>query len=201
MRIHNTTLSLPTMVNTPFARSDIEILTNANFTNLTTCWHRIIDITSFEKHFLSSLDHTPNFCRNLAILRSKNIRWSSLWTKEGQNSQTPSMTTVWPIDHREDYRSCALPFYSLVHTFHKALHSDKAVGTIWRALSKPTQRRQGPNRPSDYFVGTPSAIRPELASRRAEHSLSYSDVAIYIYLMYNIYYLCRLCIEFYDLSA
>ena len=31
------------------------------------------------------------------------------------------------------------------------------------------------------LVGTPSAIRPELASRRAEHSLSHSDVTIYIF--------------------
>ena len=47
-------------------------------------------------------------------------------------------------------------------------------------------------------VRTPSAIRPELASRRPEHSLLYSDVAIF--LIYNIYYLCCTCIDFYDLS-
>ena len=63
------------------------------------------------------------------------LRWSSIQTKEGQrhtefhlvgfeNSQTPSTTTVWPSDHREDYRSCAWPFYSLVRTFPKALQSD-----------------------------------------------------------------------------
>ena len=63
------------------------------------------------------------------------LRWSSLQTKEGQrhtefhlvgfeNSQTPSTTTVWPSDHREDYRSCAWPLYSPVQTFPKALHSD-----------------------------------------------------------------------------
>ena len=60
--------------------------------------------------------------------------------------------------------------------------TNKAVGTIWRALSKPPQRRQGPDlRPLWLLVGTPSAIRPELASRRAEHSLPYSDVTIYIF--------------------
>ena len=58
----------------------------------------------------------------------------------------------------------------------------KAVGTIWQALSKPPQRRQGPDlRPLWLLVGTPSAIRPELSSRRAEHSMSYLDVAIYIF--------------------
>ena len=55
-------------------------------------------------------------------------------------------------------------------------------GTIWRALSKPPQRRQGPDlRPLWLLVGTPSAIRPELAFSRAEHSLPYSDVTIYIF--------------------
>ena len=49
------------------------------------------------------------------------------------------------------------------------------------------------------LVGTPSAIRPELASRRAEHSLPYSDVVKYIF--HIIYYLCSLCIDFNDFSA
>ena len=60
--------------------------------------------------------------------------------------------------------------------------TNKAVGTIWRALSKPPQKRQGPDlRPLWLLVGTPSAIRPELAFSRAEHSLPYSDVTIYIF--------------------
>ena len=60
--------------------------------------------------------------------------------------------------------------------------TNKAVGTIWRALSKPPQRRQGPDlRPLWLLVGTPTAIRPELAFSRAEHSLPYSDVTIYIF--------------------
>ena len=60
--------------------------------------------------------------------------------------------------------------------------TNKAVGTIWRALSKPPQRRQGPDlRPLWLLVGTPSAIGPELAFSRAEHSLPYSDVTIYIF--------------------
>ena len=60
--------------------------------------------------------------------------------------------------------------------------TNKAVRTKWRALSKPPQRRQGPDlRPLWLLVGTPSAIRPELAFSRAEHSLPYSDVTIYIF--------------------
>ena len=74
------------------------------------------------------------------------------------------------------------PFTSLYRPFlkHSTL-TNKAVGTIWRALSKPPQRRQGPDlRPLWLLVATPTAIRPELASRRAEHSLPYTDVTIYI---------------------
>ena len=53
------------------------------------------------------------------------------------------------------------------------LLTNKPVGTIWRALSKPPQRRQGPDlRPLWFLVGT-SAIKPELASKRAEHSMPY----------------------------
>ena len=59
--------------------------------------------------------------------------------------------------------------------------------TIWRALSKPPQRRQGPDLcPLWLLVGTPSVIIPELAFSRAEHSRPYSDVAKYIF---DIYYL------------
>ena len=39
---------------------------------LQNCLHRVIEITSFEKHLESSLDRTPNFCLNLVIFRSKN---------------------------------------------------------------------------------------------------------------------------------
>ena len=63
------------------------------------------------------------------------LRWSCLQTSEGQrrskfhlvrleNSETPSTSSVWPSDHREDHRSCARPFYSLVQIIPKALHSD-----------------------------------------------------------------------------
>ena len=68
--------------------------------------------------------------------------------------------------------------------------TNKAVGTIWRALSKPPQRRQGPDlRPLWLLVGTPSAITPELAFSRVEHSLHYLDVTIlyFCYIIFIIY--------------
>ena len=94
------------------------------------------------------------------------------------------------------------PSTALYRTFLKhCTLTNKAMGTIRRVLSKPPQRRQGPDLcPLWLLIGTPSAIRPELASRRAEHSRPYSDVAKYIFI-YNIYYLCCLCIDIYDFSA
>ena len=65
--------------------------------------------------------------------------------------------------------------------------TNMAVETIWRALSKPPQKRQGPDLCLLWLlVGTPSAIIPELAFNRAEHSRPYSDVAKY-FLIYTIY--------------
>ena len=98
-------------------------------------WHRVTDITFFGKRLEISLGHTLNFCPNLVQYRFKNmylkesftllLRKSCLQTKEGQrrsefylvgleNIQTPLTSSVWPSDHREDYRSCASSFYSLV---------------------------------------------------------------------------------------
>ena len=81
--------------------------------------------------------------------------------------------------------------------------TNKAVGTIWRALSKPLQRWQGPDlRPLWLLVGIPSAIGPELVFSRAEHSLPYSDVTIYIFaisylssMLYMYRFLWPLCLE------
>ena len=77
--------------------------------------------------------------------------------------------------------------------------TNKAVGTIWRDLSKPPQRRQGPDpRPLWLLVGTPLVLGPELASRRAEHS--HSGGCHYIFLIYCFLspYMCN---NFYGLST
>ena len=72
--------------------------------------------------------------------------------------------------------------FDIIHKFNDTSRYLDDIFTIWRALSKPPQRRQGPDlRPLWLLVGTPSAIRPELAFIRAEHSLPYSDVTIYIF--------------------
>ena len=75
-----------------------------------------------------------------------------------------------------------------------------AVGTTWRALSKPPQRRQGPDpRPLWLLVGTPSAFGPELAYRLRVAQLTLIDVPIFFIYFYITIYVCVL--HFYDLSA
>ena len=49
-------------------------------------------------------------------------------------------------------------------------------------LSKPPQRRQGPDfRSLLLLVETVSAIRPELTSKWAEHSLPDANVTVYLF--------------------
>ena len=94
-----------------------------------------------------------------------------------------STSKEWPTDHREDDMSCAWPLTTaLYRSFLKhCTLTNKAVGTIWRDLSKPPQRRQGLDpRPLWLLVGTPLVLGPELASRRAEHSLLWR-MSLYIF--------------------
>ena len=92
----------------------------------------------------SSLDYILNYCQTLVQCRLKNMFQREYLTrssnviyftkKEGQrhdlfvcrvqNRLTPSTSTELPNARREDYRSCALPFYTLVQTLPEALHPD-----------------------------------------------------------------------------
>ena len=93
------------------------------------------------------------------------------------------------------------PFTALYRSFPKRCTlTNKAVGTIWRTLSKPTQRRQGPDpRPLWLLVGTPSAFGHELAYRLRVAQPTLMDVPIYFW--YTILVLICLCTHFYDLSG
>ena len=71
----------------------------------------------------------------------------------------------------------------------KAL-TNKAVGTIWRTLSKPPQRRQGPDpRPLWLLVGTPSYFGPELAYRLRVAQSALMDVTRYIWYTFILLYM------------
>ena len=81
------------------------------------------------------------------------------------------------------------PFTALYRSFLKRCTlTNKAVGTIWRILSKPPRKRQDPDpRPLWLLVGTPSAFGPELAYRLrvAQPTLIYVtrcfDILLYYY--------------------
>ena len=93
------------------------------------------------------------------------------------------------------------PFTALYRSFLKRCTlTNKAVGTIWRALSKSPQRRQGPDpRPLWLLVGTHSAFGSELAYRLrvAQHTLM--DVTRYFWYTYITIHGC--VPHFYDLST
>ena len=142
------------------------------FKLLPNYWHRVTDITSLEKYWESSSGHILSFYPYLVKYRSKNMflkesltRWSSLQTKEGQmrsefrlvgleHIQTPSTSKVFMTSgYREDDMHWAWPFYSLVQILHCIL-ADRALGTTWRDLFKPLQKRQGPDlRPLWFYSG------------------------------------------------
>ena len=87
------------------------------------------------------------------------------------------------------------PLTALCRSFLKRCTlTNKAVGTIWRALSKPPRRRHGPDpRPLWLLVGTPSAFGPELAYRL--RSTAYLNGCPYIFDILLYYYIC-LCTTF-----
>ena len=95
------------------------------------------------------------------------------------------------------------PFTALYRSFLKRCTlTNKAVGTIWRALSKPPQRRQGTDtRPLWLSVGTPSASRPELAYRLRVAHPTLMDVPIYFWYTIILLYMFNCVPYFYDLSA
>ena len=88
------------------------------------------------------------------------------------------------------------PFIALYRSFLKRCTlTNKAVGTMWRALSKHPQRRQGPDpRPLWLLSGTPSAFGPELAYRLCVAQPTLMD-APYIFDVLLYYYIC-LCTTF-----
>ena len=97
-------------------------------------WHRVIDITSFEKHLESSLDHTLNFCRNLEFggisfqeYLSKGIShpvvYGDLVNKLRRVKNTPNFISsgskIVKRLRRRQYDPVIIerPLYSLVQTF------------------------------------------------------------------------------------
>ena len=83
------------------------------------------------------------------------------------------------------------PFTALYRSFLKRWTlTNKAVRTIWRALSKPPHRRQGPDlRPLWLLVGTLSAFGPELAYRLRVAQPTLMDVTGYFWYTFILLYM------------
>ena len=93
------------------------------------------------------------------------------------------------------------PFTTLHRSFLKhCTPTNKAVGTIWRDLSKHPQRRQGPDtRPLWLLFGTLLVLGPELLPDG--RNIAFSGGCLYKFLIYCFYHLTNLCKTFYDLSG
>ena len=192
------------------------------FKSLQNYWHRVTDIKSFGKRYESSLGHTLNFCPNLVKYRSKNMYlkesppvfygdlvYKPRRVKSDSNFISSGSKIVKRLRSRQYdpeiiERTIGIvlgPFTALYRTFLKRCTlTNKAVGTIWRALSKPPQRRQGPvPRPLWLLVGTPSAFGPELAYRLRVAHPTLMDVPIFLIYFYVTIYVC--VPHFYDLSV
>ena len=110
---------------------------------LQNCWHRGIDITSFEKHLesffrsyseLLSTFGDISFQEYLSKGISHPVFYGDLVYKLRRAKDTPNFISsgskIVKRLRRRQYdpviieRSCAWPFYSLVRTFPKALYSD-----------------------------------------------------------------------------
>ena len=106
-----------------------------------------------------------------------------------ENCQTPSTSSVWP-------RSIGLllgPFTALYRSFLKRCNmTNKAVGTIWRALSKPPNRRLGPD-PRPLISRDSFILGHELAYRLGVAQPTLKDAHTYfwftIILLYMFVYL------------
>ena len=84
-----------------------------------------------------------------------------------------------------------VPFTALYISFLKhCTLTNKGVGTIWRALSKPPQWRQGPDSCSLWLlVGTASVFGPELEYRLRVLQHTLMDVpTVYIFDILLYYY-------------
>ena len=124
------------------------------FKSLLNFWHRVTDITSFEKHFESYSVDTVIFCPNLVKYRFEKmfrrnlkpslLQWSSLQTKEGQilgaTNFVSSYSKIdirfrrWKYDSMIIERIIELVFYPSTTVFRSVLEScnltTRAVGII-----------------------------------------------------------------------
>ena len=113
-----------------------------------------LDSHKLQKHLESFSDHSLSCYLNLVKYRFKNgdlvykLRGSN--TKQISSRPALKWSNAFNVESMTQWssrgdRSCAWPFYGLYISFLKhCTLTNKAMGHIWRDLSKPPHRRQGP---------------------------------------------------------
>ena len=145
------------------------------FKSLQNFWHRVTDITSFETRLGSYLGHTLNFCPNLMQYRFRNMYHNESLTRSstvnmstnlgGSKAKRIYISSGSKIVKRlqkivkrlksrrydpaiiEKTIGLVLDPFTAVHRsfLKRCTLTNKAIGSIWRDLLKPSKRRQGPD--------------------------------------------------------
>ena len=153
--------------------------------SLQNYWHRVTDITSFGKRLVSSSGHTRNFCTNgttciafqeyvskgithsvfYGIIIYKLMRFKRTANFISSGSEVVKRLWRWqyyPVIIEKTICLALGPSRSTTLNRLQLKHctlTNKVVGTIWRALSKPPQTRLGPDpHPLWVLVRTPSSL-------------------------------------------
>ena len=137
---------------------------------------------SFEEYVTEGISH-PVFHGDL-VYKLRRVRWEANFVSSRSKIVKRLRRRKYdPLIIERTIRLVLGPSTALYIPFleHCTL-TNKAIGTIWRDLSKPPHRRQGPDPcPFWMLVGTPLVLGPDLASKRAEHS--HSGWCLYIFLI------------------
>ena len=164
--------------------------------------------------FTLTFGHTLNFCPNLvqyrfkimyhkeSLILSSTVIFYKLRRVEGEANFISSGSQIVKRMRRRQYdlaiieRTIGLVlghFTALYRSFLKRCTlTNKIAGTtcILRTLSKPPQRRQGPDsRPLWLLVGTPSAFGPELAYRLRVAQTTLIYVTRYFWYTFTLFYM------------
>ena len=167
------------------------------YTMVLSSWSRFGEM-SFQEYVTEGISH-PVFYGDL-VYKLRRVRCEANFVSSGSKIVKRLRRRKYdPLIIERTIGLVLCPSTALYRSFleHCTL-TNKAVGTIWRDLSKPLQRGQGPDPlPLWLLVGTPLVLGPELVFRRAEHS--HSGGCLYMFLIYCFYHLTCLCNNCYGL--
>ena len=152
----------------------------------------VTDITSFEKHYKNSSGNILTFYLHLVKYRFKNMFRKESLTRSSTVHYMHYTSTVWPSDHQKDDRSCAWPFYSLVHNaLSVAVWLTRRSG-LYDGPCLNLLRRDRVLIPVHYWllVRTSSAFGPELAYRLRVAQSTSMDVPRFGFDIILYYYIC-----------